>query len=156
MQDQFKIGQLTKELVAAELRGGPGSTLRAAQAVRKTLAVALRSLPAGDRAAGLVIAEAVRGALQAFLLADLGVAQGGVAILREMVQLASDLDHDVTEVLTSALQGIASLKRLAPPGEMDRIRLDIDAEFHGIGETFSAILSAVPDPGRPAQPTTAG
>ena len=53
------------------------------------------------------------------------------------------------------MRGIASLKRLVLPREMDRLRLDIDAEFHGVGEAFGAILRQVPDPGRAAQPTNA-
>lgn len=156
MEMKFKIGQLTKELVTAELRAAPGSALRAAQVMRKTIAVALQSLPPGDPAGGLVIEEAVRGGLQGFLLADRGVASGGLATLREMVQLAADLDRDVMETLTSAMRGIASLKRLVPAREMDRIRLDIDAEFNGVGEAFGAILRAVPDPGLAAQPMNVG
>jgi hypothetical protein len=50
---------------------------------------------------------------------------------------------------------MASLKRLIPPEMMDRLRMDIDAEFHGAGEAFSVLLAQVPDPGRAPRTSSA-
>lgn len=155
MEDHFKVSQLTKELVAAELRNAPDPSLLAAQTIRKTLVVTLKTLQPGDRPSSIAIEDAVRGGLQGILLADYDVAKAGILTLREMANLAQDAGLDPMETLLSAMRGMASLKRLIPPEQMDRLRLAIDAEFHGAGEAFSVLLSQVPDPGRAARPTQA-
>lgn len=155
MEDHFKVGQLTKELVAAELRNAPDPSLLAAQTIRKTLVVTLKTLQPGDRPSSIAIEDAVRGGLQGILLADYDVARAGILTLREMANLAQDAGLDPMETLLSAMRGMASLKRLIPPEQMDRLRLAIDAEFHGAGEAFSVLLSQVPDPGRASRPMRA-
>lgn len=154
MEDSFKISQLTKELVASELKTATDPCLLTAQTIRKTLTVTLKAIPAGDPSSRIAIEDAVRGGLQGLLLADYDVAKGGLHTLRELTHLAQDLGLDPMETLLSAMRGMASLKRLIPPEVMDRLRMDIDGEFHGAGEAFSVLLSQVPDPGRSAR--TAG
>ena len=155
MEDHFKISQLTKELVASELRTSTDPCLLAAQTIRKTLTVTLKAVPAGDPSGRTVIEDAVRGGLQGLILADFDVAKGGIYTLREMTNLAQDLGLDPMETLLSAMRGMASLKRLIPPERMDRLRLNIDAEYHGAGEAFSVLLREVPDPGRATRPAGA-
>lgn len=150
MEDRFKISQLTKELVAGELRNAPDPCLLAAQTIRKTLAVTLKAVKDGNRSAATAIEDAVRGGLQGIILAEHDAAKAGILTLREMAHLAQDLGLDPTETLLSAMRGMASLKRLIAPERMDRLRLDIEAEYHGAGEAFNALLHAVPDPGRAA------
>lgn len=151
MENQFKVGQLMKELVSAELRNSPEPCLLAAQTIRKTLYVALKAPSPGAGAASTVIEDAVRGGLQGLILADFDVAKGGINTLREMAALAQDLGLDPMETLMSAMRGMASLKRLTPPEQMDRLRLAIEQEFHGAGEAFLTLLHQVPDPGRAAR-----
>lgn len=148
MEDQFKVGQLTKMLVAAELRNAPDPCRLTAQTIRKTLEVTLKAIPSGDNAAGIAIEEAVRGGLQGLILADFDVAKGGLLTLKEMSHLAQDSDRDPMQTLISAMRGMASLKRLIPAAQMDRLRLAIDAEFDGAGEVFGELLHHVADPGR--------
>lgn len=155
MQDHFKISQLTKELVASELKTATDPCLLAAQTIRKTLNVTLKAVPYGDPAARIAIEDAVRGGLQGLLLAEYDVAKGGLLTLREMANLAQDVGLDPMETLLSAMRGMASLKRLIPPEVMDRLRMDIEAHFHGAGEAFSMLLSEVPDPGRASRATQA-
>lgn len=154
MEEYFKVSQLTKELVAAELRNAPDPCNLAAQTIRKTLAVTLKNLKPGDRSAAIAIEDAVRGGLQGILLADFDVSKAGIQTLREMTNLAQDLGLDPMETLLCAMRGMASLKRLIPPERMDRLRLLIDAEYHGAGEAFSMLLSEVADPGRARSPMT--
>ena len=155
MENQYRVGQLTKELVAAELRNAPDPCLIAAQTIHKTLAVTLKAIPAGDGAGGIAIEEAVRGGLQGLLLADLDVAKAGLLTLRELATLAQDLGRDPMEMLMSAMRGMASLKRLMPPEQMDRLRRAIESEFDGAGEAFAWLLAQVPDPGKASRPAGA-
>lgn len=155
MEDPFKISQLTKELVASELRTSTDPCLLAAQTIRKTLNVTIKAIPIGDPSWKTAIEDAVRGGLQGLLLADFDVAKGGIYTLRELTHLSQDLGLDPMDTLLSGMRGMASLKRLIPPERMDALRLQIDAEYHGAGEAFSALLSKVPDPGRAPRPTGA-
>lgn len=148
MEAQFKVAQFTKELVAARLRGAADPCPLAARLVAETLAVALKAIPRGDRAAGRTIEEAVRGGLQGVLLADHDVPKAGLWTVREMARLARELDLEATETLISTLRGIASLKRLLPAADMNRMRIDLDVEFSGAADALSELLRQVPDPGR--------
>lgn len=153
MEEYFKVSQLTKELVTAELRNAPDPTLLAAQTIRKTLAVTLKNLKPGDRPSAIAIEDCVRGGLQSIILADFDVSKAGIHTLREMTHLAQDLGLDPMATLMSAMKGMASLKRLIPPERMDRLRLLIDEEYHGAGEAFSMLLEQVNDPGRASRPS---
>ncbi len=155
MEDPFKISQLTKELVASELKNATDPCLLTAQTIRKTLTVTIKGIPAGDPSWKTAIEDAVRGGLQGLILADFDVAKGGIYTLRELTNLAQDVGLDPMETLLSGMRGMASLKRLIPPERMDALRLKIDQEYHGAGEAFSALLSQVPDPGRAPRPTRA-
>lgn len=155
MEDPFKISQLTKELVSSELRTSTDPCLLAAQTIRKTLTVTIKGIPPGDPSWKTAIEDAVRGGLQGLILADFDVAKGGIYTLRELINLAQDVGLDPMETLLSGMRGMASLKRLIPPERMDALRLKIDAEYHGAGEAFSALLYRVPDPGRAPRPTNA-
>lgn len=152
MENRFRIGQLTKELVAAQAREAADPCALAALIIRQTLQVSLKAVPAGDAAVGVTIEDSVRGGLQGLILGNFDVAKGALLILGEMVRLADDLKLDPTQTLMGAMRGIASLKRLIPADRMDRVRLDIDVQFQGAGEAFREILHTVPDPGRAARP----
>ena len=152
MKDPFKVSQFTKELVVSELKNSTDPCLLAAQTIRKTLSVTLKAIPAGDPSSQAAIEDAVRGGLQGLLLADFDVAKGGLLTLRELTHMAQDMGLDPMDTLMSAMRGMASLKRLISPERMDRLRLHIDAEYHGAGEAFSSLLEKVPDPGRAARP----
>lgn len=147
MTDPYKISQLSKELVAAELRTAPDPYKLAAKTIRETVHAALRAIPSNDPSADLAIQEAVRGGLQGLILADLDVAKGGILVLREILELALDLGRDPQEAILSVMKGIASLKRLVRADQLDKLRLEIDADYHGAGEAFSNLLQRVSDPG---------
>lgn len=155
MEDPFKISQLTKELVASELKASADPCLLAAQTIRKTLTITIKAIPPGDPSWKTAIEDAVRGGLQGLILADFDVAKGGIYTLRELTSLGQDLGLDPMETLLSGMRGMASLKRLIPPERMDALRLKIDADYHGAGEAFSALLARVQDPGRAPRPAGA-
>lgn len=142
--DELRIHQLTKEMVAEELRqlGDPCAT--AAGVVRKTLAAALANSPAGTEGTR-VIEDTVRGAMTALLLADQSLSRGGMQVLE--VVLETTAEHVAPpDAMRAALKGLADMRRFIDPARLDEMRVEIDAKYMGAGEVFAEFLRA-PLPG---------
>lgn len=141
--ENFRLGQLTKELVAAKLRAIDDPCAAAAGIVRAAISVALATPMDGPRQAQ-VIEEACKGGITGLLLAEQNVAKGSVAILRRVVEIAGEHHIDPTLAMESALRGIADLKRFILPERMEETKNAIDAEFMGAGEYLRRLLDAKP------------
>lgn len=148
MDNRYRVGKLTEALVAANMTGSADPYLMAAKTIRETVTVALRALPSWDPSADLAIEEAVRGGLQALILADLDVARGGYLTLCEMTDMAHELGREPGDTLMCAMRGMASIKRLVPPEQMTRLRQAIDSGYMGAGEAFAGLLRAASDGGQ--------
>lgn len=143
--EDFRIGQLTKELVSIQLKKMGDPCAVAAELVRKTLRVALKP---GQEQAG-VIADAVQGGLQGLLLCEGDVPKGGVLVLEAVAELAAELQLDPTESLRAALAGLARLRRLLLPDQLAELQAGVEARFQGAGEVFAELLSRQADPQKP-------
>lgn len=146
MDNNFKVGSLTQALVAANMDAASDPYELAAKTIRQTVQVALRALPSWDPAGDLVVEEAVRGGLQAMVMADLDPARGAVMILCELGDMAQDLGRDPTETLMCALRGMASIKRLVPADQMHRLHRAIEAAYMGAGDAFAGLLRTAGGP----------
>lgn len=139
--NESRLGQLTKEMVAEELRrmGDPCAT--AALVVRKTLAAAFDGPAAmGQTSPEAVIEDAVKGAMTALLLADQNLSRGAILSLEATAEAAGERNIDPTAAMSAALRGVADLRRFVEPDRMDAIRLEIEARYHGAGEVFHQYL----------------
>jgi hypothetical protein len=137
--DELRIGQLTKEMVAEELRRLGDPCAKAAEVVLRTLEAALQA-PAGGAEAARVIEDAVKGAMTAVLLADQSLARGAIQVLEAVVEAASRRQLDPTEAMSAALRGLADLRRFVDPERLDEMRREIDGHYMGVGEYFDACL----------------
>lgn len=139
--DKVRIGQLTKEMVAEELRRLGDPLAAAAAVVRKTLSAAFEG-PAllGSAALEALIEDAVKGAMTALLLGDQDLPRGSLLILQSVVDLSAERHLDPTAAMSAALKGVADLRRFLPPERMDDIHREIEARYHGAGEAFGACL----------------
>ncbi|MBI3288666.1 MAG: hypothetical protein HYZ74_04015 [Elusimicrobia bacterium] len=136
--DELRIVQLTKEMVAEELRLMGDPCAAAATVVRKTLHAAFMTQT--DTPAPAVIEDAVKGAMTALLLADHSMTRGAILVLEAVVDVAAKRDLDPTESMRAALKGIADLRRFIDPARLDDIRLEIAAHYMGAGEVFVDFL----------------
>jgi hypothetical protein len=137
--DEIRIGQLTKEMVAEELRQLGDPCAKAAAVVRKTLAAALSGdPPAADPKR--VIEDAVKGAMTALLLADQNLTRGAMQILETVSEAAAAGHLDPTEAMCAALKGLSDLRRFAEPSKLDDIRHAIESRYMGAGEVFAELL----------------
>ena len=138
--DQLRIGELTKEMVAEELRLLGDPCAAAAVVVRKALTAALRSAPTGGAPSARLIEDAVKGAMTALLLADHSLARGAVLVLEAVHDVAGECHLDPTESMRAALRALAELRRFVEPARLDDIRLEIEAHYMGAGEVFVGFL----------------
>jgi hypothetical protein len=146
-KDDFKISQLTKELVTARLKQMEDPCAAAAALVKDALSVALKGLPPGAVAESRVVEDACQGAMTGLLLNDQPLHRGAVLILERVVDLANALNLDQTELMRSALRGIADMRRFVRIEVLGDMRQAIEARFHGAGLAFEALCAEpTPDP----------
>lgn len=138
--DELRIGQLTKEMVAEQLRIIGDPCQAAASVVRQTLSIALQGLPPGGTPPDLVIEDAVRGAMTALLLADHSLSRGAILVLEAVHDTAAEQQADTVESLRAALRGLSDLRRFATPERLDEVRRAIDARYMGAGDLFAEYL----------------
>ncbi len=136
--DELRIHQLSKEMVAAELRklGDPCAT--AAEVVQRTLAAALVRPPLGTEAARL-IEDTVRGAMTALLLADQSLSRGGLLILEAVLEITAT-HLEPMAAMHAVLKGLADMRRFATPERLADMRVVIGAKYMGAGEVFDGYL----------------
>jgi hypothetical protein len=142
--EQFRFVQLTKEMVAEELRLLGDPCAAAASVVRKALMAAFQGAAPGDTPSAQVIEDAVKGAMTALLLADHSLTRGSILVVEAVMDVAFKRDLDPTESMRAALKGLADLRRFVDPSRIDDIRLEIEAHYMGAGEAFMEFLRGVP------------
>jgi len=138
--NDFRIGQLTKELVAEKLRKMDDPCAAAAALVKQTLEVALGACQSNPEAVHKSIADACKGGITGLLLADHSLERGVVLMLEAVADLASRFGLDPGEAMKSALIGMADLRRFIRADQIDDIAQEITKHFMGAGEAFYAIV----------------
>lgn len=137
MDDTFKIGQLTKELVAKRLQEQPDPPAIAAGLVRETLAVAAKAKPEEIET---VVADACYGALQGVLLAEQDLARTAGLCLEAVAEVALACGSDPAAVMNAGIRGIVRMKKLLVEVQLEAIRKEIAERFDGAGPAFDAAL----------------
>lgn len=136
--EDFKIGQLTKELVVARLRKMTDPGAAAAEVVKKTLAVTLKSTPPAESAQ--VIADGCKGGITGLLLADQDLARGAVLLLQAVSELAGESGLDPQEAMLAALRGFSDMRRFLRADQLSQMENELEARFHGAGNAFAEAL----------------
>lgn len=142
---EFRVGQLTKELVAQKLKSMEDPCAVAAGLVRQTLDVALKTKPADS---AQVAADTCYGAMQGLMLAGQDFPKAAVMILQSVSDHATMVGLDPTEQMMGALKGFAKLSKLCTNEQLHDIKTRIEMNFNGAGEAFSYLLSQQPQDGK--------
>ena len=156
--EDFKISQLTKEIVLSRLREMEDPCRAAADLVGSTLEVALKGLEPGTVAESRIVEDACQGGMTGLLLNDQSLMRGAVLILETVCDLAARLNLDQPEMMRSALRGIADMRRFVRPEMLAEIRAAIEGRFHGAGLAFEKLCEAPADkaaqvlPFKPSEP----
>ena len=141
--ENFKIGQLTKEMVVARLKKIEDPCVAAAQLVKKALAVVFKDKSPDDPTVATVIQDACHGGMTALLLAKQNLAKGSVLMLQVVSEVTLEAGLEPMRTMQSALLGIAELHQVVSSEQMEEIRREISAHYTGAGEIFSALLIRV-------------
>lgn len=145
----FKIGQLTKELVAQRLKSMENPCAVAADLARQTLDVAFKGQPAD---ASQVVSDTCYGAMQGLMLAGQDFPKAAVLILQAVSDVSNTHGQDPTAMMFAAMRGFARLSKLCTDAQVHEIKMLIEAHFNGAGEAFSAALAEQPDQTRAMKP----
>lgn len=145
MEEEFKIGQLTKELVAMRIKKLEDPCGVAADMVKQAIVIALKARPIE---AETVVSDACCGGLQGLYLSDHDLSRGAVLILQAVGEAADETMLDPTLLMSFALKGFARLNRLTTPEQLQAMREELERHFHGCGQAFADALAAQPDPSR--------
>ena len=141
--DDFKISQLTKELVVIRLRNMGDPCAAAAELVKKTLLVALKGLKTGEPQVAPIIRDACSGGMTGLLVAEQSLPKGAVKLLEAASEVAMEMGFDPMEAMQAALEGIAELYKVVTQEQLDDIRRELGQNFMGTNEAFSAICYAL-------------
>ncbi len=142
--DELRLVQLTKEMVAEELRLLGDPCAAAASVVRKTILAAFQDTSPADTPPARIIEDAVKGAMTALLLADHSLTRGSIFVVEAVMDAAAKRDLDPTDSMRAALKGLADLRRFVDPGRMDDIRLQIETHYMGAGAVLMEYLREAP------------
>ena len=142
-KDEFKVGQLTKELVAIQLKKMADPCATAANLVKQTISVAFKGIKPGEAGHVNIVEDACRGGVTGLLLAEQNLAKGSILILEAVSELSSELNMDPTEMMRSALKGIADMRRFLRPDQLLAIHREIELHYMGAGEVFSQFLQTI-------------
>ena len=139
MDTQFKVGQLTKELVALNLKEVENPCMVAAGLVRQTIGVALKARP--EEARGIV-SDACYGGLQGLLLADQDLACGALLMLAALGGGAADIALNPAEIRRYAIEGFARIARFVSREDVTSISRALEKRHQGAGQAFNDALAA--------------
>ena len=131
--EEFKVDQLTKELVTAKLRAMDDPCEAAAAIVQATLNVAF-SAATDPKARVRIIEDACRGGMTGLLLVEQSTAKGAVMMLHRIVELSARHGLDPMAAMEGALKGFASLRRVMHPGRVQELYYAVQADFMGAGD----------------------
>ena len=142
MEDEFKVGQLTKELVAIKLKRMDDPCAAAAELVKQTLGVALRAVAPGapEGAHAQVVTDACQGGMTGLLLAGHELGRGAALMLEAVSELANHFQLDPTMMMEAGLKGIADMRRFANPDQLEDIRREVGRHFLGVEALFEEML----------------
>lgn len=138
MNDEFKISQLTKELVAMNLKERQNPCAVAAGVVRQTIDVALKARPHEARR---VVSDACYGGLQGLLLAEQDLACGVLLILSAVQGRAGELEPSAAEMRSYCIEGFARIAKFVSREDLAAICRALERR-HQAGQAFTDALSA--------------
>ena len=139
----FNLQQLIKEMVVTRLKALDEPCAAAVEIAKKTLVIILKentSLEFSKRQ----IEESCHGTMVGLLLAEQNLPKAAVLLLEMTGELATQLNLDPMEIMRSALEGIAHIRKLQTHQQIADIQKAISRNFMGAGEAFAALLAQEP------------
>src|SRR5437016_4562237 len=137
---QTPLDELAQYLVHEKLNGGGAQAAAAAQVAKKLLLASVPRASIKDPASRDAVRRTCRGAALGLLIHARHLGEGVVTLLHAVAEAAFDLGLDPTETLTHALEGLADVRRLLLPDQVESLRAAVASEFLGAGPVLDSLL----------------
>lgn len=135
--DDFNLEKLAKEIVVERLKGLADAPAGAGAVARQIVTKAITGTQARQAPRDSVIATC-RGLMSGMLILGKDLPSTAVVILRQMNAVAVETHQDPAELMTWAMEGIASVAKLEGRRTCEDIKLAIDLDFMGAGNVFAS------------------
>lgn len=139
MEVQFKVGQLTKELVAMNLKEVQNPCAEAAWLVRQTIVVALKAKPDEARS---IVSDACYGGLQGLLISDQDLSCGALMILSALCGGSAEIPVDAALMRRYCIEGLARISKFVSGQDLTAISRALEKRQQGAGQSFSDAVAA--------------
>ena len=136
---EHEIEKLGHELVVGRLKDVADPYALAAEVARK-IAVSTLVGARERQDPRATVAAACRGVMSGMLLLEKDLPKAAVALLNQMAPVAQETSLDPADCMSWAMEGIAPVCRLAPPGAADAVSAAIEETFMGAGQVFEGFL----------------
>ncbi|MDD5656775.1 MAG: hypothetical protein PHF00_05915 [Elusimicrobia bacterium] len=134
-QDGYDFEKLTREMVAAKAAKSPATA--AEIAVRTIISGVPSTRERQDPR--LTVVGVCRGAMSGMLLLEGDLVATAVELLRAMGQLSLTAHLDPADLMTWAMEGVASVVGMGAPILKSQVRDAIESNFMGAGEVFDGL-----------------
>jgi hypothetical protein len=131
----YDFEKLSREIVLSRLKApdaGPGEFSVIA---KKTMLAALASTHF-KQDPRLTVRSICRGLVGGVFLSDANVADAASQLLSVLSEVGQEASIAPSDLMTWAMEGIAEIARMAPPGTQTAIADKIESTFHGAGPIF--------------------
>lgn len=139
--ESFDFEKLAKDLIVEQLKAVDDPAAAAAQIVKK-LAVSAVTGAGASQPPRASVSAACKGILSGILLLEKDLPAAAVAMLEQMGTVAAQTNQDPSECMTWAMEGMASVCRLASSAVQDGVQAAIEEKFMGAGEVFAGLLNS--------------
>lgn len=139
MADNLNLGQLTKEMIVAQLREAKDAPAFAADIVKQTILASIPSIKASGRQPKDSIEEICFGAISGLLLIEKNLPRAAVLILGKMAEISQKVGIDPSELMTWAMEGIARIAPMTTIQILEDTRTLIEHEYMGAGGIFYSL-----------------
>ena len=140
--EEYDFEKLAREIVVSRLNGSDNAPAAAAEIAKEVMVTSVKSTKTRQDP-HLTISAVCRGVMSGLLLIEKDMPQAAAVILKELPQIAPEIEP--ADVMTWAMEGIASVAMLAGPDKCNAIQARIEQNFMGAGAVFSEICAKVPD-----------
>jgi hypothetical protein len=138
-QDSIKLSQLTKELVALNLKRVTNPCFVAAEVVRNAVGVACKARP---QEAEAIISDACYGGMQGLMLSEQDLACGAVIFVGALASGAGGGALDRAQTQRAAIAGIARMVKFLEREQLLAIQRKLEQRYPGSSAVFSDAQAA--------------
>lgn len=144
-EHEYAFENLAKEIVLQKLKGVENPEEQTGQIVLEIAVPAVTSTR-GRQDPHTTVTATCRGIMQGMILLEGDLSRTAVSLLGQVAMLAQEAELDPAECMTWAMEGMATVCRMAPNPVRSAISTAIEDNFMGAGEVFNKLVGEAAPP----------